>query len=134
MKSKVLIVQSLGYVVLKTYIENAFPEVAERISYSDSFDLAIEMISKEKGRIYVFTSHMFHDISRTKTESTTIPDKEKNSNSFAKMIKELNPYAKVYAFSFFEPLKMDYLDGYIQKIEGSTSSMDELVDFIKKLK
>lgn len=133
MLSKVFIVQSLGYVVFKTYIENTFPEVVERISYSDSFDQAIEMISKEEGRIYVFTSHMFHDISRTQSESTTIPHLEKNSNTFAKMIKEINPNAKVYVYSFFEP-PMEFIDGYLHKIEGSTVSMNELVNFIKKLK
>lgn len=133
MSSKVFIVQSLGYVILKTYLENAFPEITERISYSDSFDQAIEMISKEEGRIYVFTSHMFHDISRTQSESTTIPHLEKNSNTFAKIIKGINPYAKVYVFSFFEP-SMDFIDGYIHKAEGSTLSMNELANFIKKLK
>lgn len=132
MLSKVFIVQSLGYVVLKTYITNTFPEVVERISYSDSFDQANEMISKEEGRIYVFTSHMFHDISRTQLESTTIPNEEKNSNSFAKMIKEINHNAKVYVYSFYEP-PMDFIDGYLHKIEGSTISMNKLVNFIKKL-
>jgi len=133
MLSKVFVVQSLGYVILKTYLENAFPEINERISYSDSFDQAIEMISKEKGRIYVFTSHMFHDISRTQSESKTIPHLEKNSNTFAKIIKEMNSNAKVYVYSFFEP-PMEFIDGYLHKIEGSTVSMNELANFIKKLK
>jgi hypothetical protein len=133
MESKIFIVQSLGYEVLETYIKNMFPEVVERISYSDSFDQTIEMIQKEEGRIYVFTSDMFHDISRTQLESTTIPDKEKNSNSLAKMIKEINPNAKVYVYSYYEP-PMYFVDGYLHKIEGSNVSINELINFIKKLK
>ena len=82
--------------------------------YTDSFDHALDIVPTDC-ELIVITSEMFHDWeSDHHTLESKVPDKEKDANRLAKMIKEINPNAKVYAFSEYG-VDLEFVDGYIQK-------------------
>lgn len=93
-----------------------FPEIADYIRYTDSFDHTLDLVPK-RGKFIAIVSNMFHDklYRKRKTSLTKIPDFEKDGNTLAKMIKEINPKARVYVLSEYTPMEDNYLDGFIPK-------------------
>ena len=128
----ILIIQSIpAWVpILINSISEKFPGLAYCVYCTDSFDHAIDLIQKE-GELIVVTSEMFHDdLSDHKKDVTQkIPDYLKNGDKLAEMIKVINPKAKVYIFSEYEPKNNENIDGFVKKDEFNVNQ--SLLNFLK---
>lgn len=127
--NRVLITQSIPEWrdLLQNMIQENLPEIADYISYTDSFDHTLDLVLK-KGRFIAIVSNMFHDKLSKYRESMPekIPDSAKDGNSLAKMIKEINPQARVYVLSEYIP-RGNYIDGFIPKNRGDINKMLTLI-------
>lgn len=115
---RIMIVQSIPewLAAFKQVIEESFPQLKKNVNYTRSFDQAIDFTPK-KGELIVISSRMFHGRSlnyriRHKLE---IVDSEKVGEKLAEIIKGINPKARLYIFSEFEPAENEFVDGFIQK-------------------
>ena len=120
---KVLIVQSIPYVLdlIKSRIEEAFPQLKISISYYNDFEKTLAEFSKE-GEVVVIASDSYHD-----HKNELFREEEKNGSKLAEEIKKINPLAKVYIFSTYQP-DMDHIDGFYMKTAGGDNTLDEIVD------
>ncbi|MCX6753030.1 MAG: hypothetical protein NTW62_01625 [Candidatus Nomurabacteria bacterium] len=101
------------------HVSKYMPTIADTVSMTDSFDHAIDLAPK-KGKLTVVTSNMFHDkFSKHYGEvKEKMDENKKDGNTLAKLIKEINPEAKVYVFSEFEPENKKHITGFIKKDRG----------------
>lgn len=135
MSKKIIVVQTGVGGVRQDDVNSFFPEIAENITCTMSFNTAKAMIPKE-GEVIVITSHVFHDfdvcITRTNERSDYKPDNLKNGNTLARVVKEINPKAKVYVFSSDAPGK-DHIDGFYKKRSGGFSGREQLKEVFQDL-
>ena len=135
MKKKILIVQSLerwtNY--LKKAFKKEFPQIADEIIYTDSFDHALDIIPIYT-ELIVICSNMFHDSFSEHADKVKekLPTKEKSGDSLARLIKEINPLAKVYVFSEYPPSGI-HIDGFLFKKYGDReNNIAKAVNLIKE--
>jgi hypothetical protein len=128
----ILIAQSVPYwiTVIIDAISGRLPDLADCICFTDSFDFALDLVPKQ-GELIVISSGMFHDSlsEKRKTVAEKIPDNEKDGDKLAEEIKKINPEARIYVFSEYEPFESKYLDGFIKKIKGN--NRESLTNLLK---
>ncbi len=129
---KIIIVQSIPewITIFRNLISKYIPWVVNDVSYTDSFDHALDIVPPD-GELIVITSGMFHDKMSEHRDNVIqkIPDNEKNGNQLAKMIKEINPNAKIFLYSEYPLFENDYLDGTLKK----TVSEDQNILLVLRL-
>jgi hypothetical protein len=120
---RVLIVQSIPYVLdlIKSRLEETFPQLKSSISYYNDFEKTLAEFPKE-GEVVVIASDSYHD-----PKNELFREEEKNGSKLAEEIKKINPLAKVYIFSSYEP-DMDHIDGFYMKTAGGDNTLEEIVD------
>ncbi len=133
---KILIVQSVpGWIrVLSEAISKEVPNLIEDITYTDSFNHALE-IAPRSGKLLVITSNMFHD--NYSEHKNIVPEKiiddfDKDGNQLAKLIKKINPEAQVFLFSEFMSADREFLDGYISKTQYTPENIKAVLNTILK--
>ncbi len=126
---KVLIVQSIPYVLdlIKFRIKEVFPQLENMVSYHNDFEQTLVSFP-EKGEVVVIASDSYHD-----SKNELFSEEEKNGSKLAEEIKKINPMARVYIFSTYQP-NMDYVDGFYEKTNGGDNTLDEIVEIFYDLK
>lgn len=129
---KILVVQSIPYVLrmVRERLLNTFPQLEGVMMFSDEFEEALEIVASKarEGELVVITSDSFHD-----EVNARFSDSEKNASRLALEIKQINPLAKVYAFSQYDPEPPDYLDGSFKKSQGGDGTLVDIIDIFIQL-
>jgi len=120
---RVMVVQSSPIVLelVKKRISAIFPHLRDYVSYQSNFEKTLEEIPK-KGEIIVIASDSYHD-----DKNIRFLDEEKDGNRLAEEIKKINPEAKVYIFSMYEP-RHGYIDGFYKKSHLGDNTLDEIIE------
>lgn len=119
---KIIIVQSIPMVLrlVRERIGWVFPELEDVVVYQSDFETTLNEIPQD-GEFVVITSDQFYDESHVKFTA-----KEKDGNKLAEEIKKINPKAKVYCFSGYEP-PLTHLDGLYHKSADGDNTVEEIV-------
>ncbi len=99
----------------------------DNVIYESNFEKTLRIIPKDE-EVVVITSDMFHDLKDELFKSS-----EKDGSRLAMEVKKINPKAKVYVFSSYEP-KMENIDGFFQKTQGGDNTATEIINIFYKLK
>lgn len=126
---KVIIVQSIPYVLdlIRLKIEEIFPQLKRSVLYHNDFEQTLATFPKE-GEVVVIASDSYHDLN-----NELFLKEEKTGSKLAKEIKKINPMAKVYIFSIYQP-NMEYVDGFYKKSNDGDNTLDEIVSIFFDLK
>ncbi len=124
----IIIVQSIpaALELIEGKIKNTFPSM-DNVIYESNFEKTLRIIPKDE-EVVVITSDMFHDLKDELFKSS-----EKDGSRLAMEVKKINPKAKVYVFSSYEP-KMENIDGFFQKTQGGDNTATEIINIFYKLK
>lgn len=119
---KIIVVQSIPEVLelVREKISATFPHL-NKVLYQSNFEKTLAEISEDE-EIVVIASDSYHD-----AEDILFKSAEKNGNKLAEEIKKINPIAKVYIFSMYEP-KREYIDGFYQKSQLGDNTLEEIVE------
>ncbi|MHB8903655.1 MAG: hypothetical protein ACYC40_00935 [Patescibacteria group bacterium] len=125
---KIIVVQSFPEVLglVKAKISATFPNLNGRVLYQSNFEKTLAEISKEEEMI-VIASDSYHD-----AENILFKGEEKDGSRLAEEIKKINPEAKVYVFSIYEP-KREYIDGFYKKSRLGDNTLEEIVEIFLDL-
>ena len=124
----IIIVQSIpaALELIEGKIKNTFPSM-DNVIYESNFEKTLRIIPKDE-EVVVITSDMFHDLKDELFKSS-----EKDGSRLAMEVKKINPKAKVYVFSSYEP-KMENIDGFFQKNQRGGNTATEIINIFYKLK
>jgi hypothetical protein len=125
---KVIVVQSISQALemIEKKIREVFP-LLDNVIYESNFEKTLQIIPTEE-EIVVITSDMFHD-----DKDELFERQEKDGSKLAEEIKKINPKAKVYVFSTYEP-RPEYIDGFYHKIQGGDNTGNEIIKIFMDLK
>lgn len=125
---KIIVVQSNPEVLKKVRekMRTIFPELNEAISYQRDFENTLNEIPTDC-ELVVITSDQFHDERNVK-----FSEQEKDGSKLAEEIKKINPAAKVYVFSMYDP-RPEHIDGFYKKSWGSDNTLEEIVTIFLSL-
>lgn len=126
---KILVVQSIPYVLelVRERLDKAFPQLRECFLYESGFEKSLQLVTAGEDLVAI-TSDFFHD-----QDNVLFSREEKNSNRLAQEIKKINPKARVYAFSSYQPLSVEYLDGFFRKSSGGDNTLEEITQIVREL-
>ena len=126
--NKIIVVQSVPEVLksIKWEIKYTFPHLNDRVIYQSNFEKTLAEIPKNE-EIIVIASDWYHDDEHILFERT-----EKTGDRLAEEIKKINPLAKVYIFSAYEP-KLGHIDGFYLKSRMGSNATEEIVDVFRDL-
>lgn len=125
---KVIIVQSIPQALelIEKRIHEVFP-LLDNVTYESNFEKTLQIIPVDE-ELVVITSDMFHD-----DKDELFQRQEKDGSKLAEEIKKINPKAKVYVFSTYEP-RPDYIDGFYHKIRMGDNTGNEIITIFMNLK
>ncbi len=125
---KIIIVQSNpeALKLIREKLRTVFPELNDVISYQRDFENTLNEVPKDC-ELVVITSDQFHDERNVK-----FSDQEKDGSKLAEEIKKINPAAKVYVFSMYDP-RPEHIDGFYKKSWGSDNTVEEMVGIFLSL-
>jgi hypothetical protein len=120
---KIIIVQSIpdALELIRKKIGVTFPHLDSCVFYHSNFEKTLETIPKDED-IVVIASDSYHD-----EKDILFSRKEKDGSKLAEEIKKINPQAKVYIFSMYEP-RSAYIDGFYQKSQMGNNTVNEMID------
>ncbi len=111
----------------QSVLEWAFPRLKDLVLYCNDFEQTLATFPKE-GEVTVIASDSYHDL-----KNELFSEAEKNGNKLAEEIKKINPMARVYIFSTYQP-RMDHIDGFYKKTRDGDNTLDEIVEIFFDLK
>ena len=112
MQKKILIAQASHAKLIRADLRGKFR--GTKIAHTDSFDRAVE-IARDGAAYFVISSEMFNDSLADDHGPATVPKSEKNGNSLARLLKEINPDTQLWVYSRHSPSSTEHIDGYIHK-------------------
>jgi len=125
---KVIIVQSIPQALelIEKRIREVFP-ISDNVVYENNFEKTLQIIPTDE-EVVVITSDMFHD-----DKDELFKRQEKDGGKLAEEIKKINPKAKVYVFSTYEP-RYEHIDGFYLKTQKGSNTENEIIKIFLDLK
>ncbi|MFZ4632525.1 MAG: hypothetical protein ACOYL8_05010 [Patescibacteria group bacterium] len=120
---KIIVVQSVPEVLdsVSWNVKYTFPQLKDRLIFQSNFEKTLAELPKYE-EIVVIASDYYHDDEHILFERT-----EKNGDRLAAEIKKINPLAKVYIFSEYEP-KLGNVDGFYLKSQWGGNATEKIID------
>ncbi|MEI7452355.1 MAG: hypothetical protein WCK37_04125 [Candidatus Falkowbacteria bacterium] len=123
----IIIVQSVPDALeeVKKSIEIYLPKI-ENVIYQHNFEKTLAEIPNT-GELIVIASDAYHDDDNKKFTAA-----EKDGSRLAEEIKKINPAAKVYIFSTYNP-RLDFVDGHFLKSNHGDDVFVEILQIFRHL-